>query len=147
MEQQPSMTIKELADKLGVSKTAIRKRFDEDFRRNYIQVSDEGIITISSAGCELIAETFRKSTETPRNQFSETDENMVSTLVEMLQTELKIKNQQIEELNARLAESNAALVAAQQTAQAAQALHAGTIQQQLEAPNKKKRWWQRSKGE
>lgn len=145
MEQQPSMTIKELADKLGVSKTAIRKRFDEDFRQNYIQVSDDGIITISSTGCELIAESFRKPAETPRNQFPETDKNMVSTLIEMLQTELKIKNQQIEELNARLAESNAALVAAQQTAQAAQALHAGTIQQQLEAP-KKKRWWQR-KGE
>lgn len=42
-----------------------------------------------------------------------------------------MKDKQIEELNARLAESSAALVAAQQTAQAAQALHAGTIQQQL----------------
>ena len=40
-------------------------------------------------------------------------------------------DKQIEDLNARLSESNAALVAAQQTAQAAQALHAGTIQQQL----------------
>ena len=56
----------------------------------------------------------------------------------MLQKELDVKNEQlsvkdkqIEELNARLAESSAALVAAQQTAQAAQALHAGTIQQQL----------------
>ena len=39
--------------------------------------------------------------------------------------------QQIRELNARLAEVSSALVAAQQTAQAAQALHAGTIQQQL----------------
>lgn len=145
--EQSSMTIKELAEKLGVSKTAIRKRLDEDFRRDYIKTSDDGVITINSEGCELISETFRKPVETHGKQFSETDENTVSTLIEMLQTELKIKNQQIEELNARLAESNAALVAAQQTAQAAQALHAGTIQQQLEAPNKKKRWWQRSKGE
>lgn len=44
---------------------------------------------------------------------------------------LKSKDRQIEELNARLAEVSAALLAAQQTAAAAQALHAGTIQQQL----------------
>ena len=49
----------------------------------------------------------------------------------MLQRELDIKNEQIKELNARLAESNAALVEAQQTAHAAEALHAGTIQQRL----------------
>lgn len=45
--------------------------------------------------------------------------------------QLAVKDKQIEELNARLAEISSALVAAQQTAQAAQALHAGTIQQQL----------------
>lgn len=41
-----------------------------------------------------------------------------------------MKDKQITELNARLSECSAALVAAQQTAQAAQALHAGTLQQQ-----------------
>ena len=141
MEQ---MTIKELAEKLCVSKTAIRKRLDDDFRQKYIETSADGIIMISPEGCNLIAETFRKPAETYANQFPETTENTVSTLIEMLQTELKVKNQQIEELNARLAESNAALVAAQQTAQAAQALHAGTIQQQLEK-QKKRRWWQRER--
>lgn len=45
--------------------------------------------------------------------------------------QLAVKDKQIEELNARLAEVSSALVAAQQTAQAAQALHAGTIQQQI----------------
>lgn len=59
-------------------------------------------------------------------------------LIAMLQRELDLKSEQlavkdkqIEELNARMAESNAALIAAQQTAQAVQALHAGTIQKQL----------------
>ena len=47
----------------------------------------------------------------------------------MLQKELEIKNEQIKELNERLSECSAALMVAQQTAQAAQALHAGTIQQ------------------
>lgn len=68
----------------------------------------------------------------------ETCETSETTLIAMLQSELEHKNQQLEvkdeqirELNARLAEVSSALVAAQQTAQAAQALHAGTIQQQL----------------
>lgn len=52
-------------------------------------------------------------------------------VIEMLRKELETKNKQIEDLNARLAEVSSALVMAQQTAQAAQALHAGTIQQQF----------------
>ena len=49
----------------------------------------------------------------------------------MLQGQLAVKDRQIEELNARLAEVSSALLAAQQTAATAQALHAGTIKQQL----------------
>lgn len=56
---------------------------------------------------------------------------VLKSTIDTLQGQLAVKDKQIEELNARLAESNAALVAAQQTAQAAQALHAGTIQKQL----------------
>ena len=69
---------------------------------------------------------------------SETCETSEAVLISMLQKELDRKNEQlavkdkqIEELNARLAEVSSALVVAQQTAQAAQALHAGTIRQQL----------------
>ena len=51
--------------------------------------------------------------------------------IDTLQGQLSVKDKQIEELNARLAEVTSALVVAQQTAQAAQALHAGTIRQQL----------------
>ena len=64
--------------------------------------------------------------------------NLETALISMLQKELdrkneqlSVKDKQIEELNARLAEISSALVVAQQTAQAAQALHAGTIWQQL----------------
>ena len=67
-----------------------------------------------------------------------TCETSETALISMLQKELdrkneqlSVKDKQIEELNARLAEISSALVVAQQTAQAAQALHAGTIRQQL----------------
>ena len=52
-----------------------------------------------------------------------------------LQNEPEVKNEQIRELNARLAESNVALVAAQQSLQAAQLLHGGTMQKQLTGVN------------
>ena len=45
--------------------------------------------------------------------------------------QLAVKDKQIEELNARLAEDSSALVTAQQTAAAAQALHAGTMHQDV----------------
>ena len=75
---------------------------------------------------------------------------------ETLQKELEIKNKQIEDLNNRLLEITSALVTAQETAKVAQALHAGTIQQQIENKSsldfqasqdqtKKVHWWQRKK--
>lgn len=66
------------------------------------------------------------------------NETCETALIAMLQGELDrkseqlaVKDKQIEELNARLAEVSSALVTAQQTAAAAQALHAGTMHQQL----------------
>ena len=56
---------------------------------------------------------------------------VLQTTVDTLQAQLAVKDVQIRELNARLAECSTALLAAQETARAAQALHAGTIQQQL----------------
>lgn len=56
---------------------------------------------------------------------------VLQTTIDTLQDQLAVKDKQIEELNARLAEVSSVLVTAQQTAAAAQALHAGTIKQQL----------------
>jgi hypothetical protein len=77
----------------------------------------------------------RKQVSQPAKASCETCE---TALIAMLQGELDrkseqlaVKDKQIEELNARLAEVSSALVTAQQTAAAAQALHAGTMHQQL----------------
>ena len=65
-------------------------------------------------------------------------ETCETTLIAMLQGELDrkseqlaVKDKQIEEVRARLAEVSSALVTEQQTAAADQALHAGTMKQQL----------------
>ena len=85
---------------------------------------------------------------------------MVSVLqatIDTLQGQLEVKDRQIEQQAQTITRLTDALAAAQQTAAAAQALHAGTIQQQLitgeagtdqQEPEQKKKlvfknfWWQ-----
>ena len=149
-------TIKEIADELGVSKTAVSKQIANlglrsSLRKNGNQFAIENqqeklikmafqkkrqqeIVTENSVSDE---QSQTKSQTTNANQ-SQTENHEVCDLVCVLQTtvdtlqeQLSVKDQQIRELNARLAECSTALLAAQETARAAQALHAGTIQQQL----------------
>lgn len=119
-------TIKQIADELGVSKQAVRKQLDKLPPTTKV-TGDNRTILINPDG-EAILKGLMKTKLPP---VATNEPQTVDTIVDMLRKELEIKNEQIRDLNARLAESNAALVAAQQTAQAAQALHAGTIQQQL----------------
>ena len=109
--------------------------------------TEQGVLYIEEQGETLIKQDFLQKecsvgahtyahTERSNGEVLEQSENVgviavLQTTIDTLQGQLAIKDKQIEDLNARLSESNAALVAAQQTAQAAQALHAGTIQQQL----------------
>ena len=145
-------TIKEIADELGVSKTAVSKQIANlglrsSLRKNgnrfAIENQQEKLIKMAfqkKRQQEIVTENSvsdEQSQTTNANQ-SQTENHEVCDLVCVLQTtvdtlqeQLSVKDQQIRELNARLAECSTALLAAQETARAAQALHAGTIQQQL----------------
>ena len=128
-------TIRQIADEIGVSKQSIQKRIAREPLCTRIQTyisTNNGTKYIDEIGETLIKSAFSRKEE-PSVHIDGSDNQLVefSILVSMLQGELEIKNEQIRELNNRLAESNAALVAAQQTAQAAQMLHAGTIKKQL----------------
>lgn len=154
MEQ--GKTIKEIAEELGVSKTAVRKQIANlGLQTSLRKIGNQ--FAIEKEQETLIKSAFsQKQSQTKIANQSETSLRLVSMLqheLEIKNRELEIKNKQIEELNARLAEVTSALTTAQQTAQAAQALHAGMIQQQLksgeaapaepETPDKgkRKRWW------
>ncbi len=67
-----SKTIKEAADSLGITKTAIRKYFTEEFRKEHISTAPDGRLMISDAGIEEITAklTYRAQTkqETTANQ-------------------------------------------------------------------------------
>ena len=143
-------TIKQIADEIGVSKTAVRKQIanhglQSSLRKNGNQfaIDEKQEVLILKAFSGKLQTEFANQTET----ITETSLQLVSVW-EILQKELEIKNKQISELNARLAETSAALVTAQQTARDAQALHAGMIQQQLALPEKTERklwqFWKRS---
>lgn len=130
-----SMTIKQLADSLGVTKTAIRKRFTEDFRANYLQTTANGTLVIDDNGCKLIAETLQTTanqipqtvetvTENPENSLLETTIAILREQLFEKDNQIAAQQEQIKTLTDSLKDTTAALTAAQ-------ALHAGTIKQQL----------------
>lgn len=145
-------TIKGIADELGVSKTAVSKQIANLGLRSSLRKNGNQF-AIENQQEKLIKMAFRKNkqreiagenlvsdeqSQTTNANQSQTENHEVCDLVCVLQTtvdtlqeQLSVKDQQIRELNARLAECSTALLAAQETARAAQALHAGTIQQQL----------------
>ena len=131
-------TIAEIAAECGVSEQAVRGWC----RRNHVAKDAKGSFAISESQKTAIYQHYlgvgRNQVSQPAKASCETCETSETVLISMLQKELdrkneqlSVKDKQIEELNARLAEISSALVVAQQTAQAAQALHAGTIRQQL----------------
>lgn len=145
-------TIKEIADELGLDKQKVYRYIKkEHINEVHHEAHHEALQKSSVKQYDEVAQSIikqgllRKSTSSEAHHEAHHEvlqkhiNDVVSdALIDMLRKELESKNQQlvvkdqqIEELNLRLAECNAALVTAQQMAQAAQALHAGTIRQQL----------------
>ena len=129
-----SKTIKQIADEIGVSKTAVRKQIENLGLRSSLRKNGNQF-AIDKHEETLILKAFSEKTQTKNaNQTqtkTQTANHEVSDLVcvlqrtiDTLQGQLAIKDKQIEDLSE-------ALKSAQQTAAAAQALHAGTMQQQL----------------
>ena len=134
-------TIRQIADEIGVSKTAVNKQIANLGLRSGLRKNGNQF-AIDKHQEALIKQAFFEKTQTEIENQSQTKtqtENhevgdlvcVLQATIDTLQGQLAVKDKQIAELNERLSECSAALLAAQQTAQAAQALHAGTIQQQL----------------
>lgn len=143
-----SKRIKQIADEIGVSKTAVRKQIANLGLRSSLRKNGNQF-AIDKHEETLILKAFSEKTQTKNaNQTqtkTQTANHEVSDLVcvlqrtiDTLQGQLAIKDKQIEDLSE-------ALKSAQQTAAAAQALHAGTMQQQLlesdTTGEKEKRGW------
>ena len=153
--------ITEIAAECGVSEQAVRAWC----RRNHVAKDAKGSFAITETQKTAIYQHYlgvdRKEVSQPAKASCETCETSETALITMLQRELDrkseqlaVKDKQIAELNERLSECSAALLAAQQTTQAAQVLHAGTIQKEIasgesgvdkqkSASEKKNRWFKR----
>ena len=156
-----AVTIAEISVECGVSEQAIRAWC----RRNHVAKDAKGSFAITETQKTAIYQHYlgvdRKEVSQPAKASCETCETSETALITMLQRELDrkseqlaVKDKQIAELNERLSEYSAALLAAQQTTQAAQVLHAGTIQKEIasgesgvdkqkSASEKKNRWFKR----
>lgn len=138
-------TIKQIADELGVSKTAVRKKIENlglqsSLRKNGNQfaIDEQQEALIKQAFSEKSQTEIENQTQTK----SQTENHEVSDLVSVLQTtisvlkaELEAKDRQIEKLQMLLDQE--------------QQLHALTAQQIKELPEQKepdmteeKKWWQ-----
>ena len=140
-------TIRQIADEIGVSKTAVNKQIANlglrsGLRKNGNQfaIDEHQEALIKQAFSEKSQTEIENQTQTKSQTKSQTENHEVSDLVcvlqatiDTLQGQLEVKDRQIEQQAQTITRLTDALAAAQQTAVAAQALHAGTIQQQLVA--------------
>ena len=156
-----SKTIKQVADEIGVSKTAIRKYMDEDFKAQYTtQEGEKSPVMISDEGVEILKgkckgrSTENQEVETTTNQVETTANHSETDIIEVLKIELEALNKQLEakdkqietlttanellaKANEKLTESNENIT---KSLQAAQALHAADSKLLLEASSKQSFW-------
>ena len=113
-------TIKQIAEEIGVSKTAVRKHMNDSFRTNFAETVS-GVIYISKQGEAQLKSKLRKNEAQTENKpirgndssnqvetVSE-DSSIVSAMIAILQSELETKNKQIEELNLTIREQAASI--------------------------------------
>ena len=154
-------TIRQIADEIGVSKQAVYKRYKGKLYTVCAPYAhtEQGVLYLSEQAETLIKQDFLRDgcpngshtdTHTERSIGAVPEQSqeagvvaVLQATIDTLQGQLEVKDRQIEKLTE-------ALAAAQQTAAAAQALHAGTIQQQLiteetgadqQEPEQKRGWF------
>ncbi len=129
-------TIKEIAEEIGVTPQAIyQRKKQEPLSTSLIKhVEKKGnTVYIDEVGEALILQAFQVETLKRNNQQIAKEETVVERLLTALEKELSEKNKTIEAQQETIKELSTALQAMTENLNKSQALHAGTIQSQLEA--------------
>lgn len=161
-------TIRQIADEIGVSKQAVFKKIKREPLSTSLQgltATVDGRLMVEVDGEKLIKQAFSEiAPSTTTNQLTgavdglvdapstKNEEKMaeVDGVISVLKATIDTLQGQLEVKDRQIAKLTEALVAAQQTAAAAQALHAGTMKQQLlsgesgadqQEPEQKKSWF------
>jgi predicted transcriptional regulator len=121
-------TIKQIADQLGVTKDKVkyqvRKLPEEHVKKQ------EGITYITDAGVAIIKRLMRGKSS-GGNSVQSSDDAIMTTIITALTQQLAEKDKQLAEKDKQITQLTAALESGLATAQA---LHAGTLQQQIAPP-------------
>lgn len=127
--------IKQIADELGVSKTSVRKKIENLGLRSSLQLIGNQF-AINEEQEKLIKSAFSDNkSETKTQTKTQTETETVSTLVFVLQEQLKVKDEQIERLQQSLNQAQQLQAIAEQKIK--------LLEQKQEAPieeSKKKKW-------
>lgn len=148
-------TIRQIADEIGVSKQAVFKKIKREPLSTSLQgltATVDGRLMVEVDGEKLIKQAFSEiAPSTTDNQLTGAVDGLVDApstqnaektaevdgvisvlqaTIDTLQGQLEVKDRQIEQQAKTITRLTDALTAAQQTVQAAQALHAGTMHQQ-----------------
>ena len=122
------ISIKEFAERAGVSRQAVYSRIDKDLS-SFVKV-DNGKKTIDSAALRLFSVKSVNQVDCSSTVKS-LQEEITLELIKTLQNQLAEKDKQLEAAAAEKAELLQRLKDAQQSEQQANALHAGTMQKTL----------------
>ena len=127
-------TVRQLAGELGVSKTAVMKQIENLGLHSSLRKNGNQFV-IDEAQEELIKQAFSPQSKTKQTKTENQPVfDIVSVLqktIDTLQGQLEVKDQQLLEKDKQITSLSAALENTTKALQAAQALHAGTIQAQL----------------
>ena len=138
MEYKEYLTIKEFAELAGVTRQSVYKKLDNSLS-TYVSTVDNQKMLQSKALFEVyhidvngVDKSLQSTVDNNRQpELTRLSEQFEST-VELLKSQLEVKDKQIEQLQKNINDLTAALGNTTRALSAAQSLHAGTIQQQLE---------------
>lgn len=149
-------SIKEIADTVGVSKTAVRKKIEKLGLQTELLKSGNKITVDENVAKQIITAFDRPTENETQTEFANQNDNEFSKVIEILQAELESKNKQLASKDRQIEDLTRALENTTASLQAEQALHAGTMQKQLSSgeeqeqaedqektkTDKKRHWWQ-----
>ena len=137
--EQEYLTIKEFAERAGVTPQAIYKRLGN--MQDYIRM-DGKKKRISADALNL----FTNVEKTVEKQEDTATVELLKKTIDMLEKQLEIKDSQINELNDRLKETSRRLEESHILIDQSQKLHAVTEVKQIDSAEQKEerqKWWQR----
>ena len=148
--QNEWLTVQQFSNAAGISKQAVYKALNNKLK-NYVKLVDGQKMICSKA----LSEVYKKAVEQRNNQpLNNIAQPQFEQIIAMLQAELTVKNEQIAAQNRQIEQLTTALQSTTESLQAAQMLHAGTMQKQIESASdepasdtiteqEKKRFWHR----